>query len=293
MKGKNLELDEYRYMHPIAKDAVNQLTCDVNVNLRAHISVFIAASRSGKTTAIKEFIANVESEGKRVIYIIAPRSGAGAFSWRPFQRQLLEELGYPFFRGIKDDDIDYAWRLIVDYLRQENIDYLIVDDSDFLDDAKSANARNRVAGNLRTFAEASSARIIFTGTFRLQRLVKGESQILNRSDMVYMRPYKFTLDKENKREIDALNRCLRNFNSLLKIKLSQEVIDDPFELYGYCLGCVGLLSEGLRKAQGYAAQKKKAEISYYFIRKAFKDFDPLNIRISEINSVEIQKKGQY
>jgi hypothetical protein len=290
-EGKNMELDEYRYMHPIAKRAIEQLICDIEVGLAGHISVLIAASRVGKTTVVRELKARLESKGKRVVYIIAPRSGSGAFSWRPFQRQLLEELGYPFFRDIKDDDVDYAWRLIDDYLRQENIHYLIIDDADFLNDAKSANARNRVAGNLRTFAEASSARVIFTGTFRLQEMVKGESQILNRSDLAYMRPYRYTASKDDKREIDALNRCLENFNALLKIKLSKEVIDNPYELFGLCLGCVGALSESIRKAEGYAKLKKKAEVSYHFIRKAFKDFDPNDIRKSEIRNVEIQKNS--
>jgi hypothetical protein len=284
-----MHLRDYIYLHPLAKRAYEQLLCDVTLKLRGHMSIILAASRVGKTTLMREIISHLESLGKNVAYIVAPKPGSGKFSWRPTQRKLLALLGYPFARDIKGDDVDYGWQLINEYLVQEKIDVLIIDDADFLNDAKSKSARNQVANNLRSFAEECPARIVLTGTYLLQELVLGNAQLMNRSDLVYMRPYKYNAEAP-KRDLDALDRCLTNFNNLLEIKLSEDVVKNPLKFYHMSLGCVGILAEKLLKAESYTKQANKPEISYYFIEKAFSESSSTTA-LTEINLINAQKEN--
>lgn len=268
-----MSLKDYWYEHPVAKKALGDLQCYLDLKMQGHITLLIAPSRVGKTTLLEHIAKGYRAEGKKVLTVKAAKSGANGFSWRPIQRLHLELLGYPFYQDLKGEDIDSTWHLIFDYLMQEKVDLLIWDDSDFISSAKSDRARLHVAEHLKALAEHCPAQLIISGTHHLHSLVKEEGQILNRSDIAYMRPYRFDGERSGSRDLKALVRCLHNFNENMDIKLSDAVLAQPSELFKGCFGCIGGLSERLRIAEAFAKRSNKGVVSFFHIRKAFRNYD--------------------
>ncbi|MFP3801663.1 ATP-binding protein [Paraburkholderia sp. SIMBA_027] len=262
-----------RIKHTRIGDVMMELDTLIYPGSKDSILLVCGPSGAGKTTLSRFMVssalerARLEMEANRgiipAIYVEAPSSGENNFSWRMFYQRILAELGdemdYPKVvygvdpesgrmvkpRGSSGNTLAALRSAVERGLKARGVQFLVIDEAAHIIRQTRGEGRLEIQlDTLKSLANTSGAQMIMVGAYDLYKLVSLSGQIARRTHVLHFSRYR----EDHPEDVRAFERCVSAFEKTLPDLWGGKLSQHSKALMRNTLGCVGTLSDVLKRA---------------------------------------------
>nr|WP_321845956.1 ATP-binding protein [Paraburkholderia bannensis] len=271
-------LQAKRIKHTRVGDVMMELDTLIYPGSKDSILLVCGPSGAGKTTLSRHMVssalerAHTEMAANRgiipAIYVEAPSSGENNFSWRMFYQRILAELGdemdYPKVvygvdpesgrmvkpRGSSGNTLAALRSAVERGLKARGVQFLVIDEAAHIIRQTRGEGRLEIQlDTLKSLANTSGAQMIMVGAYDLYKLVSLSGQIARRTHVLHFSRYR----EDQPEDVRAFERCVSAFEKTLPELWGGKLSQYSKALMRNTLGCVGTLSDVLKRAAKLAA----------------------------------------
>lgn len=196
------------------------------------------------------------------IYVQAPASGEKEFSWRLFFSRILSLLdgGLPMPKhqygidpstnrlvrpsGLNGNNLAALRTSVEAALRERGTQYIVVDEAAHIFHKHNSDDLKRELDTLKSLFNESGTQIAVIGSYDLYQLMSLSGQLARRTHVLHFDRYR----QDNEADIRAFHACVQKFQNALPELWGQKLLAHSESLHENTLGCIGILSDVLRRA---------------------------------------------
>lgn len=203
-------------------------------------------SRVGKGHLAERLAEELEREEKRIVVIKSFSEDASNSKLKSFFFALAEAVGV--INPKQSSPAALNRRKAMKRLDLNEVDYLFIDEGDFLASYKAVSAMENSADTIKSMINETNAKICIIGTGKILKLFNSYAQLRNRAQKIYVEPYYLDCEKDRV----SFTKIFRNIEENLKVPLSSELSKDVRFFFNRSMGCVGKLIEMLVECEELA-----------------------------------------
>lgn len=272
--SQNIEtLFAKRIKHTRVGDVMVELDTLIYPGSKDSILLVCGPSGAGKTTLGKYMVsaavdrAHIEMEANRgiipAIFVEAPSSGEHVFSWRMFYQRILaavgDEMDYPKIvygvdpesgrmikpRGSGGNTLAALRCAVERGLQARQVQFIIIDEAAHIIRQTRGSGRLEIQlDTLKSLSNTSGAQMVMVGAYDLYRLASLSGQIARRTHVLHFSRYR----EDHPEDVRAFERCVQAFEKTLPDLWGGKLSQYSLALMRNTLGCVGTLSDVLKRA---------------------------------------------
>ncbi len=266
----------WRVVHPQLVQAKNELLQAIRYAGDRRLIHLVGCTGVGKTT-LRQWVEHLLLEERQaelaedpdrlpIASLVTPAPDQGPFNWRDVYIQTMHALGEPQSLTARKDPrplpFPSANKLAVaptlprqelrlaltGCLHMRRVQVLFYDDAQHFQMVTKAQRLQDQMDNLKWLSDATGIRLVLVGTYDLLNLLDLSGQLARRSATIHFARY----HAEEPTEFKQFAGVVYAFQQHLPLAEEVNLIDHCAEIYAHCLGCIGLLKEGLERALAQA-----------------------------------------
>lgn len=266
---------QFRLKHPRIEGLRTEINSLIYPGSQSNILLVIGPTGAGKSTLMerivddsyKRYQVQMETDPNLVpaIYVQAPASGEGDFSWRLLYERILQQLegsdlgiskqafGINQLTGLavrprrQGRSTLAGLRTAVERsLRQRETKILVIDEAvHIIRSCRKNNAQMQIQlDTLKSLANECGTQLVLVGSYDLYDLVSLSAQISRRTHVLHFERYR----EDRPEDVHDFQKCLRSFEKNLPLLWDQKLVPHLDALMQNCVGCIGTLSTILNRS---------------------------------------------
>jgi hypothetical protein len=266
----------WRVVHPKLVQAKDELLQAIRYAGDRRLIHLVGCTGVGKTTLrkwveyllLEEHRAEMTEDPDRlpIASVVTPAPDQGPFNWRDVYIQTMHALGEPKSLTTRKDPrpipFTAAAKLAIaptlprqelrlaltGCLHMRRVQVLFYDDAQHFQMVTKAQRLQDQMDNLKWLSDATGVRLVLVGTYDLLNLLDLSGQLARRSATIHFARY----HADEPTEFKQFAGVVYAFQQHVPLAEEVNLIDHCAEIYAHCLGCIGLLKEGLERALAQA-----------------------------------------